>query len=557
MKKVFKLFLAVVAMTAAAVSCTKETTPLSYDGDTVLKFGPMGETKVITVKSDNEINVTSSAKWAKVSNLKNDVTIEVSIVPDESSRKATVTVSNGVDTPIEFEVRQEGAIFDFDPKDEYTLSLDGGTIEIPYTTNLDFSISSSEKWLKVTKGEDKVVLTVEPATEAHQAVVSYEAGNNAGEFTVKQFNPVEISVEAYLKEWSSSFNKKNTVSFTVKGVGVTAGALTVVTTDIFGMYTEDEWAAKLAVDEVNALDADDIKDINSAEGYSNGYGGQKDGTEYYVVVYATNGSDSKLVYDNVTTEKDEDPLSRAYSVDEIGGFETKDAIYGTYDFYANVHVNAGKQGWGSITRPTKLGTITISDGGSEEYQGKTYEYVKVSGFYKPFVNYIKAAGGSDFVAEDSYWFARNIEKLGWVVYPENGGFVNTGTPTEPNYKYYEFVACGDGYLRIPDYYPLVGGVADNGIFAFCDTGSLDEDYDGFDSWYLCGITMSGGQIAAVTGQYTAFSDWILVPQAAPTSASYKVTTNCYKNYAQQLRASKVAKLRVSDVKASAKRVSVK
>lgn len=563
MKKVVNYLLAAAATVAVAASCTKQGNPLSYEGSTVVEFTADGGTKVITVKSDADITLTPSAKWIKATNVKNDITIAVGAVPDETSRHGELTVSNGVDTPIVFEIKQEGGKFTFAPQTEYTVSLSGGTIEIPYETNYEFTIKANDSWLSVEKKSGKVVLTAPAATAARTTKVTYEAGSNAGEFTVKQYNPVQISVVAELKDYSAEYTKKNTVFYTIKGTGVTSCAFDVVTEATFSSKDEAGWLASLKADAADpelALSAANLKKVNSEEGYWNGAINRKDNTKYYVVVYASNGNDEKVVYDSVTTEAETDPLTRSYSVEEISGFNTKSAIYGKYDYYANVHINT-ERGWGTISRPTKIGTITISDGGSEEYKGKTYEYVKISGFYNPFASYVKGAGGTDFVAEDLYWFTTNFDEVGWVVYPEPTGLVNVGTDETPNYKYYTFLAGGDNYLHLigemDGSYPLVGGVTEKGIFAFCDIGVMDEAFGGFDSWCICGITMSGNTIEEITGQYLSFTDWIFVPQAEPTqvSSKYGISTKSYSNLkAEATRSTRVSapankKNSVRDIKA--------
>ena len=546
MKKVLSIITALAALALASVSCSKERTPLSYEGDTVLNFTAMGGTKLITVKGEDVLTLTPSHKWITATAEKNDVKITVKTATDAVARNGELTVSNGIDNPIVFQIKQEGAQFEFDPEESYTLPLAGGQIEIPYTTNLDFEISTEAAWLKIEKKADKVVLSAKASTTANNATVSYTAGSNFGSFTVAQFDPVEVSLDVFLKEWSKNFTKKNTVSFTAKGKNITAGALNVVSADIFAGKTEEEWIESLKDDTVNALEADDITDINSKEGYTNGIGGKKDNTEYYVVLYVTNGPSEKLVYGSVTTEAETDPIQKSYSLDDLIPFQTKEDMYGTYDLYASGYIWMGEDpyNWASFTRSSKLGTVTISDGGSEEYQGETYEYVKVSGFYAPYVSSINktiTAGHANFADEDLIW-AASESKDGWYLFPEPGPLVNEGTSTSPKYAFYEFLAGGNGALLlmgdIDNFYPVVGAPTESGIVAFCDTGAMD-DFEGFDSWYLCGIEMEGHNITALTGQHLSLTDWILVPQKTPGSKKFVVSPNCYRTFVRKAAGDKV------------------
>ena len=190
------------------------------------------ETFTITSYCDWLVETTyegNDSKWINLSSTKGQSgTKDVTITFDENKtvddRYATITVSNaryGLSQSIE--IRQKaGEPFILLDKSEKEVVADGEVIELVVNSNINYSIISSESWVKASvnsgsKGEKKLSITVDetPAIEVRSATITFSGKEHKATttFSIKQqkLEPViELDTES-IKSIASGTTKNVTV----------------------------------------------------------------------------------------------------------------------------------------------------------------------------------------------------------------------------------------------------------------------------------------------------------------------------------------------------------
>ena len=171
----------------------------------------------------------NDSKWINLSSTKGQSgTKDVTITFDENKtvddRYATITVSNaryGLSQSIE--IRQKaGEPFILLDKSEKEVVADGEVIELVVNSNINYSVISSESWVKASansgsKGEKKLSITVDetPAIEVRSATITFSGKEHktTTTFSIKQqkLEPViELDTES-IKSIASGTTKNVTV----------------------------------------------------------------------------------------------------------------------------------------------------------------------------------------------------------------------------------------------------------------------------------------------------------------------------------------------------------
>lgn len=128
----------------------------------------------------------------------------------------------------------------------------------------------------------------------------------------------------------------------------------------------------------------DVLDLINGEGYAGPVTKLLPGTEYVLLVYASNGYEEDLFMSDETVFTTGDPLPIYQSFDDVDEDllpETKAGYYGSYNLYA-------------ISKDNKTGlreyvtTITISDGGVAGEGESTMDLVKIENFWGAAADYI-------------------------------------------------------------------------------------------------------------------------------------------------------------------------
>lgn len=223
-------------------------------------------------------------------------------------------------------------------------------------------------------------------------------------------------------------------------------------------------------------------------------GGLTPGTEYYLLVWASNGYEQKIVASAPwTTAGDPLPVYAPYSIADINGEllpATSEGYFGTYNYYATDF-------FGENPLRSYMGQITIADSPYEDLpadeSGLVTEYVKLSGMFQAEAEYYGFDDTMDF------------EYYGGVLYQLPNYF-----PQTANGGYYTAVMylTADGSLYgHGNSYTMLGGFVREGYIAFVDaTGSY-----GFNGWFL--RAFSDEACASAVGNMSCYQDVLLVDPA--------------------------------------------
>lgn len=168
------LLIASVLVAACAVSCTKETkvedavTIKSDDATVPVEGGVVS----IAINSTVAWTAKASESWVTISPSSGeagDATVKASVLKNDTndSRTATVTFTAGTKSAT-YTITQSQLDAMNIATTEYTVEAEGGTVEIPVSANVDYSviIPDAVDWIHVvsTKGmvDTKITLTVDP-----------------------------------------------------------------------------------------------------------------------------------------------------------------------------------------------------------------------------------------------------------------------------------------------------------------------------------------------------------------------------------------------------------
>ena len=222
MKRV--LLFASLLVAVFAVSCKKETPvedAVTISTGTTATVPQAGD--VVTIKFNSTVAWTakSSESWLTVSPASGeagDATIKASAVKNDTndSRTAEVTITAGTKsakvtvTQGQLDALNVGAT-------EFEVPVEGGTIEIPVSANVSYTVQIPDAidWITVTKGmvDSKVVLDVAASTdpEVRVANIAITDGTltSAVKITQAAFVPVFDWVEPYnVNQWSYYWGDK-------------------------------------------------------------------------------------------------------------------------------------------------------------------------------------------------------------------------------------------------------------------------------------------------------------------------------------------------------------
>lgn len=496
MKKIIKNFI-VAALAAMTLASCQKTAPIEAlalaDGEsTQIDVPALGMTKTIKFLGSRDITATflKEMSWASANVVGHTVVLTVKTTTAQSARKVDLQVSDGVDVII-LNVNQAAGTFDFEPEESYELDFEeGGSIDIPCVTAFGMELTSSATWLKAEylEAQNIVRLSAGPATESREATVSYVSGNYNGEIVVSQNEKVQAELTVFLSDEKASagYTKENSVWFTLKGKKIASGAVVLAPTSAFESYGDEYFEDLLLTDEDFAFDADDIKKINSDQGYTGGFINLVPGTDYTVLALASNGKVNGFFKGSVTTEGEvPDAINLTYGIDDI---ETKTpyADYlGNYAYTADLHWYSSKQSayvhtgagynFGSIdveSRPDVTAEFTT---GTETFKAVAFE-----GLFKNPIDmlyYLEFAEGSTDMK-----FAYD-EKLGILYtygFDEGESTIVSNNGDTSSYGANAFVVedpeSGNGYFAN---FQLIAGFTSDGALTVVN---IDSEYQELQLW---------------------------------------------------------------------------
>lgn len=223
-------------------------------------------------------------------------------------------------------------------------------------------------------------------------------------------------------------------------------------------------------------------------------GGLTPGTEYYLLVWASNGYEQKIIATAPwTTAGDPLPVYAPYSIADINGEllpATSEGYFGTYNYYATDF-------FGENPLRSYMGQITIADSPYEDLpadeSGLVTEYVKLSGMFQAEAEYY----GFDDTMDFEYYGGVLYQLPNYFPQTANGGY----------YPAVMYLTADEGLYGHGNSYTMLGGFVKEGYIAFVDaTGSY-----GFNGWFL--RAFSDEACASAVGNMACYQDVLLVDPA--------------------------------------------
>lgn len=240
------------------------------------------------------------------------------------------------------------------------------------------------------------------------------------------------------------------------------------------------------------------------------------GTDYYLLVWASNGYQHKTILSEPwRTDGEPLPIYASYSMENIAGEllpATSEGYFGTYNYYA-------KNFFGDSPLREYLGQITISDSPYEDApadeSGLVSEYVKLSGLFAFEAEYY----GFDDTMDFEYYGGVLYQLPNFFPQTQNGGY----------YPAVLYLTANEDLYGAQNQYTMIGGFVSEGYIAFVDaTGSY-----GFNGWFL--RAFSDEAYSAPVGNMACYQDVLLVDPAvdnnglAPAGARSSLSSQDLKN----------------------------
>ena len=319
------------------------------------------------------------------------------------------------------------------------------------------SFEQTGKYTIVAVGFDK---DAQPQTAVAE-VINYVAADS----------PVPVVVNAGLivsdKYAPEGYTSENSLEFYIYGSDITEAGFSLFRTSD---WMADQSACLNAVMTTGLISSEAVDMINEG-GLSDIYYNLNAGTEYTLVVYASNGFEQTVITADAKTAGVADPLQEIYSMDSLWGAESKDEYLGEWGYYFS-DPEAGNKRF-------DMGTpVTVSDAGSQTdpETGDVYEYVGISGFFQPAVD-------QGIIADDTMYFEYwngALVSLQNTFGPTLVDLVGTGTNQYAGVL--SIMGSGAGGIVSA---AAIGAFTDFGDVAFVDFGQY-ASYGGF-AYFSLGV----------------------------------------------------------------------
>ncbi len=325
---------------------------------------------------------------------------------------------------------------------------------------------------------EKPIVQVSGLTTGIYTVIAVSYSEKDGTYTAQKsvsasFNyiaqgdsvPVVVSagIGSAAKYTPQGVNTDNAVEVYVYGSDLTAVKMAVVQKSA---VAADSASVATSLLKSASVSEDVLKEING-DGYVNVIKGLMPGTEYVLMVYATNGYEGKVIVSetSVYTTGDPLPIYQSFSTSDMTDElcpEASEGFFGKYNFYAVDHY--GKTGLREYISKVTVGDSEIPDSEVDDY-GLKDEYVNISGMFKEVNDYFKDETFDDTMVWDYYGgilYSLGSQKLG-----QCGGYYMMPWACEAteglfNYEFDVWILGGfvkEGYIAFvgnPNYYNRYG-----------------------------------------------------------------------------------------------------
>lgn len=285
------------------------------------------------------------------------------------------------------------------------------------------------------------------------------------------------TTEAYA---SKGYSTETSLAYTVSGVGITAAipmvysAIDVIKEGgieklVSNMEASPNVFLSMLKDEefTGALPANALANAND-KGYTDIISGLTPGTEFYVVIWATNGYSTAVAYDKMKTTGDPLPIYQNFTLDdyyEAGELASRESVIGTWNYY-------GTDAYGSLGMREYLGKLVFTASETEtegpDDDGLYDEYVYADGLFGDISWLAQYDMSTEAVVE--------MDVYGGIVYH----FQKTTVPG--NYQVYLGSKGNNDFGYAAAYFSAFVPVAD-GYYAFLHVSS------NYTNMNFCGISL--------------------------------------------------------------------
>lgn len=316
---------------------------------------------------------------------------------------------------------------------------------------------------------------------------------------------------------SQGYTSENSLEYFVSGKDIVEAYIGLFRMDdLKNLTMEDIWQTMQQNPAGYRLSDSQVAEINNSS-FGGVVGNLTPGTEYNMIIVASNGYERRAFNNQCKTEGERNILYESIKDDQLNPSSDISDYYGEWDYYAvDLFGKSGKR--------EKIGNATISQTGFVDGHAETYKsFVKVSGLLGPAVEKLGVKNEVYFGYYAGFLFPLVTEYgkadyYGVEVYPVTLYITDQG-----------YALPGDGLL--------LGGFLSEGGIAFAEFGAASYGYGNFIGWGL-GLfgdaTISYQQLSLQSG----YSDILLLtPEQSASLPSGTSSSGVQDDELRQLAAS--------------------
>lgn len=348
--------------------------------------------------------------------------------------------------------------------------FEGELLESKIKGKIEDIISGKVATKSVSKAGEYTISDLEKTGKYTIVAVGFDEKNESvnsayatfGYLKAGETNPVIVNCGLIVsdKYGADGFTSENSAEFYIYGKDITSLC--------YGLYRKKDFEERYesVVNDLMKIKATaaELEAVNGS-GLSDVFIRLNSGMEYVLVVYATNGFESKVISASALLAGELNPLQMSYDLDMLSPAESKADYCTTWEFWTGTPDSNGR---------VKVGPLTIEDAGSEMIpvdkddpsKGENeVQFINVTGFWKPAVD-------EGYLRDDTMKW----EYYGGAIVPlhDKVGEMKSQSGETLTLSMLSFFMSGRGGFADG---AVCGAFTDEGNIAFVDmeTGNFDEE----------------------------------------------------------------------------------